>query len=559
MKSIFKNSVLSIFGVDLPLQSIKLNDNSVLGHFSTTFFIQDIKSKKINPDELLQKFKGYNIVFDKVTVLPNGFVNFYLTTEWIYQNFQDFQIHSDNPANHKKKVVIDYSSPNVAKPLHVGHLRSTLIGDALANMYEISGYDLVRQNHLGDWGTQFGMLLAYLEDNSLLAKEVDFDDWSLHYQNAKKKFEDDEIFKSKSYQKVLSLQKEDENTKEEYQVLVKSSKDALLSVYQELGISLTEKDFCGESFYNNILPGVVEKLLKSNIAKYDNNAVIVDVPGFQSPFLIKKSDGGFLYSTTDLAAIYYRLQILKADKVIYVVDNRQEEHFKKLFWIAEKMQWGSADQMFFVGFGVMLGSDNKPFKTRSGETFKLKSAIELVKNAAAKNVDQKYQNLSGDEKKMLEDGISFASIKYSDLSKVSKKDYVFNIEAMLATQGNTAMYIEYTLQRLDSLCKKLGDTNQQPNLKILPVEASVLMLELSMLPDVLSKGLEKQQVHLLTDYLYKCSTLFASLYAKEKFLGAENEKIYSLLCFKMKYIFTYTFKILGLPIMKSIEQEFIKG
>ncbi len=401
-----------------------------------------------------------------------GFINMTLCAELLQEHaaaMRDDERLGIPRAQPPQHVVVDYSSPNVAKEMHVGHLRSTILGDTIARVLAFQDHQVIRQNHLGDWGTQFGMLIEYLVDAGWDAQTLKqstgdqkIGDLNRLYQQAKKKFDDDADFADRARQRVVALQRGDEPTLELWRGLVAESKRHFNDVYQRLGVQLTDEDIRGESFYNDQLPQVVEALEQTGMLRESQGAACVFPEGFKDregeplPMIVRKKDGGYLYATTDLAAARYRINTLGAERMIYVTDARQAQHFAMVFETLREAGWAPQDQVRLdhVAFGAILGPDRKPFKTREGGTVRLSDLLDEAERRAGEVIAQKNPELTEAERAEVARVVGIGALKYADLSNDRVKDYVFDWDRMLAMDGNTAPYLQYSYTRIRSIFRK---------------------------------------------------------------------------------------------------------
>lgn len=437
-------------------------------------------------------------------------------------------------------VVVDYSSPNVAKEMHVGHVRSTVIGDALARTLEALGHKVVRQNHLGDWGTPFGMLIEHLLDlggdaTAAAASIQDLDDF---YRAARGKFDGDPAFAERARQRVVMLQGGDAKTLELWRALVDTSRTYFGAVYGKLGITLKDSDVRGESFYNDKLAPVIEELDAKGLTKLSDGAVCVFPDGFKTkegnplPLIIRKQDGGYGYATTDLAAIRSRILDVGATRLLYVVGAPQQQHFNMIFSVAKSAGWlKEGMRAEHVAFGSILGPDKKMFKTRSGDTVKLADLVDEAIERARKEVDGKDSKNELDETVRADVArmIGVGAIKYVDLSSDRIKDYIFDWARMLAFEGNTAPYLQYAHARIRSIFRRAdaGDIEQARTTALLlddPTERALALELLGFGAAVASVG-ESLQPHRLCTYLFSLATKFTQFYEQCPVLKAEDPAI----------------------------------
>lgn len=436
-----------------------------------------------------------------------------------------------------RNYVVDMSSPNIAKEMHVGHLRSTIIGDSLARVYEFLGHNVLRLNHVGDWGTQFGMLITYLKEvcpQALsTADAIDLGDLVAFYKQAKKRFDEDEVFQQTSRQEVVQLQSGNKETLHAWNLLCNQSRREFQVIYDLLDVKLIER---GESFYNNMLADVVTDLEKTGLLVEDQGAKCVFVPGFTNqegnplPLIIQKKDGGYNYATTDLASIRYRLNHDKGTNLVYVVDAGQSDHFAQVFQVAKMAGWvPDGIKIDHVPFGVVQGEDGKKLKTRSGETVRLKDLIDEAITAAHDELDTRIQaeNRSESEefKNAVAQAIGIGAIKYADLSTNRLTNYVFSFKRMLSMQGNTAPYLMYAYVRVKGIGRKggidlsnLGDVSVQLN-----EEAELTLAKhLLRLEDTLESMADEFLPNRLCQYLFELSQKFNQFYDTCPVLSAEE-------------------------------------
>ena len=495
------------------------------------------KNLKANPRELATKIVEQvdtKNVIAKLEVAGPGFINITLSNEYLNQVLNKDLLKVT--AAKCRKVVVDYSSPNLAKEMHVGHLRSTIIGDALVRLYEFLGHEVIRRNHVGDWGTQFGMLMAYLveikQDNSDITLELsDLEDF---YRKAKTRFDEDQEFADHAREYVVKLQSGDSKILALWKQFVAVSLDHCQGVYDRLKTKLTREDAVGESAYNDLLPMVVNDLIAKKIAVDSDGAKCVFfAPGEldvkdETPFIIQKKDGAYLYSTTDIAAIYDRVQNLHADHLVYVVDARQALHLKQLFAAVKKAKMVRPETiMEHVAFGTMLGEDNKPFKTRSGDTVKLITLIDEAVQRAATIIRGRNSQWSEIEINKLADVLGIAAMKYADLSKNRVCDYVFNFDKMLAFEGNTAPYMLYAYVRISSIFRKANlpmEHYLNHQVIITEIDEHNLAVHLVKFADRLLQAANENYPHYICSYIYDLAVLFMRFYENCPIMKAANQK-----------------------------------
>ena len=425
-------------------------------------------------------------------------------------------------------IVIDYSSPNLAKEMHVGHLRGTIIGDAIARTFTWMGHKLIRQNHFGDWGTQFGMLITFMLE--LDDPQAELENLEIFYREAKQRFDEDPEFARKSRENVVKLQSGDPQCLALWQEFIKVSIAHCQQLYSALNITLSESDIVPESFYNDKLAGIVDSLKQQELLQESEGAQCVFLEEFRNkdgdplPTIIQKSDGGYLYATTDLAAIQHRCQTLAADRILYVVDARQSLHFQQVFAVARLAGLASDScSLEHLSYGTMMGKDGKPFKTRSGGTVKLIDLIEEGMERALKVVEEKNPTLSEDEKRSVAHTVGISAIKYADLSKNRNSDYVFDWDQMLAFEGNTAPYLLYAYARIRSIFRKAElDPDAEYSIVLSATEERALALKLLQFAELINDLMSECFPNQLCLYLYELSGSFMAFYEACPVLKAEG-------------------------------------
>lgn len=480
-----------------------------------------------------------------------GFINLRFKTQYLEDQLRAMQADSRlgvAPAEQPQKVIVDFSAPNIAKEMHVGHLRSTIIGDSIARVQEFMGHDVLRLNHVGDWGTQFGMLITHLKEACPEALEaggnVDIGDLVAFYKEAKKRFDTDDDFKTRSREAVVGLQAGDPTARKAWEALCEQSRREFQKIYDRLDIDIQER---GESFYNPLLADVVKDLEEQGLLVEDQGAKVVFLDGFTNkdgdplPLIIQKTDGGYNYATTDLAAIRYRTQQDGAERVLYVVDAGQGNHFAQVFQVADKAGWiPEGVELIHVPFGVVQGEDGKKFKTRSGETIRLKDLLDEAVSRARTDLETRIQ---AEERQETEDfiqnvaeAVGIGAVKYADLSQNRTSNYIFSFDKMLALQGNTAPYMLYAYVRVQGISRK-GDID----LDNLPAEARIcleddtefaLARHLLQLDEVLGEVAQDLYPNRLCQYLFELSQKFNQFYDRCSVLQADEPQRTSrlLLC-----------------------------
>jgi arginyl-tRNA synthetase len=473
-----------------------------------------------------------------VTVTPPGFVNVTLGKTFLAGAVT--ALASDPragvaPAARPETVIIDYSSPNVAKEMHVGNLRSTIIGDALARTLGFVGHRVIRHNHIGDWGTPFGMLIEHLLDigAETAASELSHGLLNEFYQAARKKFDGDPSFAERARKRVVLLQGGDETTLAHWRVLVEASRRYFVTLYTRLGVLLEDSDVRGESAYNALLPAVVRDLETAGLARRDQGALCVFLDEFRGkdgevlPVIVQKTDGGFGYAATDLAAVRYRANDLGGNRLLYVTGAPQAQHFAMVFATAKKAGWlPETARAEHVAFGSILGKDKKMFKTRSGDAVKLAELIDEAVERARVAVKEKNPNLPDDEIAVVAAQVGIGAIKYADLSSDRIKDYIFDFDRMLAFEGNTGPYLQYAHARICSIARKAADEGivlgPSPAIRLTEEPERRLAVELLELENAVNTVADTLSPHKLTTYLYELATTFTAFYEKCSVLRVDD-------------------------------------
>ena len=476
-------------------------------------------------------------VCDAIEISGPGFINLTLKNAFLCSCVGD-QLADErlgvSPATAPETVVIDYSSPNVAKEMHVGHLRSTIIGDALARLLGFLGHTVIRQNHVGDWGTPFGMLIEHLLDlgEDAAAAQLGVGDLSSFYREARKKFDEDPDFAERSRSRVVSLQAGDETTRALWQRLVDESTRYFAKTYARLEVTLTEGDVCGESFYNPMLSEVAGDLESRGLARVDDGALCLFVDGFTArdgsplPLIVRKKDGGFGYATTDLTAVRHRTRTLGATRLLYVVGAPQQQHLAMVFAAAKTAGWLEPPaRAEHVAFGSVLGADGKMFKTRAGDTVKLSELIEEGIERALAEVTSRFPELDEKTRKVVAEQVGVGAIKYADLSSDRVKDYVFDFDRMLKFEGNTGGYVQYAHARCRSIVRNAGrEPGPGPVVIDHPAERA-LAITLLRFGSVVHGVADSLQPHALCGYLFDLAGAFSSFYHDCPVLKAEPDSL----------------------------------
>ena len=454
-----------------------------------------------------------------------GFINIHLAGDALRDRANQLLVEPSLlvlPTESPQTIVVDYSSPNLAKEMHVGHLRGTIIGDSIARILERQGNRVIRQNHVGDWGTQFGMLITFMRESSAEAG-VALADLEGFYRAAKQRFDADSEFADRARESVVKLQGGDPEYLEAWQAFISTSLTHCQAVYDKLNVTLSMTDLKAESFYNPQLEGVVTRLENTGLLKDSDGARCVFLDEFVGkdgeplPVIIQKTDGGYLYATTDLAAVDYRCHELKADRSLYVVDARQSLHFQQVFAVAAAAGFSDeAISLEHISYGTMMGSDGKPFKTRSGDVVKLVDLLDEAVTRAFDLVSSKNPDLEEAERRHIAEAVGIAAVKYADLSKNRTSDYLFDWSSMLSFEGNTAPYLMYAYARIRTLlAKQTVDTDgiiRFPESVALAPEEKALLLKSLQLAETIDAVAQDCFPNTLSNYLYELSASFMSFY-----------------------------------------------
>ncbi|EAN0853497.1 arginine--tRNA ligase [Salmonella enterica] len=477
-------------------------------------------------------------IASKVEIAGPGFINIFLDpaflAEQVQQALASERLGVSQPA--RQTIVVDYSAPNVAKEMHVGHLRSTIIGDAAVRTLEFLGHHVIRANHVGDWGTQFGMLIAWLEKQQQEnAGEMALADLEGFYRDAKKHYDEDEGFAERARNYVVKLQSGDAYFREMWRKLVDITMTQNQITYDRLNVTLTRDDVMGESLYNPMLPGIVADLKAKGLAVESEGATVVFLDEFKNKegdpmgVIIQKKDGGYLYTTTDIACAKYRYETLHADRVLYYIDSRQHQHLMQAWTIVRKAGYvPDSVPLEHHMFGMMLGKDGKPFKTRAGGTVKLADLLDEALERARRLVAEKNPDMPADELEKLANAVGIGAVKYADLSKNRTTDYIFDWDNMLAFEGNTAPYMQYAYTRVLSVFRK-AEIDEQA-LASAPVIISEdreaqLAARLLQFEETLTVVAREGTPHVMCAYLYDVAGLFSGFYEHCPILSAENDTV----------------------------------
>ncbi len=494
-----------------------------------------------NPREFAQKVLDVldlDGIASKTEIAGPGFINIFLSEEFLAKQAESALADArlGVTAEEQKTIVADYSAPNVAKEMHVGHLRSTIIGDAVVRTLEFLGHKVIRANHIGDWGTQFGMLIANLERVQQESGEVSMElaDLEAFYRESKKLYDEDEEFALKARNYVVKLQGGDEYCAEMWKKLVDVTMVQNQRNYDRLNVSLTRDDVMGESMYNDMLPGIVADLKEKGIAQEDDGAQVVFLDEYKNKdgeamgVIIQKRDGGFLYTTTDIACAKYRYETLGADRVLYFIDSRQHQHLMQAWSIVRKASYVPEEvTLEHHAFGMMLGKDGRPFKTRAGGTVRLADLLDEAEERAVKLIEEKNSELDSEEKTNIARTVAMAAVKYADLSKHRTTDYIFDWDNMLAFEGNTAPYMQYAYTRVASIFAKAGISMDELSgeIKLTEDKEKALIAKLLQFEEAVQSVAREGQPHIMCSYLFELAGQFSSFYEACPILNNEDDAI----------------------------------
>ncbi|XP_053232480.1 arginine--tRNA ligase, cytoplasmic [Podarcis raffonei] len=510
-----------------PSQQSKFGDYQCNSAMSITQILLKTKEQKVSPREIADKIARNipdNECIAKIEIAGPGFINVHLKKDFVSKQLSSMLVNGVQlPAlGERKKVVIDFSSPNIAKEMHVGHLRSTIIGESMCRLFEFVGFDVLRLNHLGDWGTQFGMLIAHLQDKfpDYLTVSPPIGDLQAFYKESKRRFDTEEEFKKHAYRCVVLLQSKNPDFIKAWKLICDVSRKEFQKIYDCLDVTIIER---GESYYQDKMNDIVKEFEEGGFVQVDDGRKIVFVPGYSVPLTIVKSDGGFTYDTSDLAALKQRLFEEKADYIIYVVDSGQAVHLQTIFAAGQMIGWydPKVTRVTHAAFGVVLGEDKKKFKTRSGDTVRL---IDLLQEGLKRSMDKLKEKerdkvLTPEELKAAQTSVAFGCIKYADLSHNRINDYIFSFDKMLDDRGNTAAYLLYAFTRIRSIAR-LANIGEETLQKAATHTEIILDHEkewklgkcILRFPEILQKILDDLLLHTLCDYLYELATTFTEFY-----------------------------------------------
>ncbi|MEP1124915.1 MAG: arginine--tRNA ligase [Ilumatobacter sp.] len=493
-----------------------------------------------NPRELAQRIVESGVldgVAGELEVAGPGFVNVTFTNEFLASQLAE--VATDDRvgvavATPSKTVVVDYSAPNVAKEMHVGHLRSTVIGDSLVRTFRFLGHTVIRENHIGDWGRPFGMLIEHLLDlgEDVAAHGLGQGDLDGFYKQANAKFTQDTAFQSRARDRVVLLQSEDPETMVLWRRLVEMSAAYFNQVYSKLGVLLTDDDLAGESKYQPLMEGVYARLEESDLVREDDGAMVVDVDGFTNrdgdplPMIVKSRTGAFMYATSDLACVVDRVERLGADLMLYVIGSPQAQHLQMVYSVCAAAGWLRPPvEAVHVAFGSVLGEDRKMLRSRSGDSVKLVDLLDEAIDRADSAIAEKNADLDPGERRRVANMVGIGAIKYADLSTDRVKDYVFDFDRMLAFEGNTGPYCQYAHARINRVFAKAGvprDSVRGMGITVVEPQERALALAVLAFPTAIDSMLDQYQPHKLCTYVYDLASAFSSFYEHCPILSSDE-------------------------------------
>lgn len=552
---------------------IMLTKNSKFGHYQVNNLIKISNSFNIKPNSLFQKiilFFKKNYMYEKINFSEPGFINIFINSSWLSEELEKifFSPRLGIKRFSPKNIIVDYSAPNIAKEMHIGHLRSTIIGDVMARTLEFLGHNVIRANHIGDWGTQFGILIAYLKYEKLINKLqnnlLTLKDLEHIYCKSKKKYDTDEFFSKKSREYVVKLQNGDKKCHSIWKKLVYITMNENYKIYKKLNVTLKKEHTMGESTYKKMLLKIVQDLKRKKIAIEKNGTTIVYLDEFKNKsgnsmgVIVQKRDKGFLYSTTDIACLKYRYEKLHADRVIYYIDSRQHQHLLQVWIIAKKANYIPEHLLLeHHMFGMMLSKNKRPFKTRDGNTIKLSDFLNEATNRAKKLILTKKPHLTHKKIIKLANTIGISAIKYADLSKNRSTNYIFDWDKMINFEGNTAPYIQYAYTRIISILKKSTISIHKLQQKVLLNKPSEINLAIKILEfeEIILLIADKGTPHVMCKYLYELATYFSNFYEECSILFCKKIKICKSRL-KLSFLTARTLKkglnILGIKTVKKM-------
>ncbi|VFP79764.1 arginine--tRNA ligase [Candidatus Erwinia haradaeae] len=556
-QKIYKSIILAGAPVNYQVQ-IRKSEKLKFGDYQVNGIMTLAKKLQMSPQILVNKIlKNVNLngIVQKIEIIGPCFLNIFLEPKWLSAQI-DYALITQNlgiTLNQKQTIVVDYSSPNVAKEMHVGHLRSTIIGDAIVRTLEFLGHNVIRANHIGDWGTHFGMMIAFLEKQNMIdCCDIALADLEILYRDAKKAYDEDIDFAKKARSYVVRLQNGDEKCRRLWHKLVDITMKKNQLLYERMSVTLKNQDIMGESFYQSMMEEIISDLKKKNIAVSSQGATVVfldthyNKSGDNVGVIIQKKDGGYLYTTTDIACVKYRSETLQADRVIYYIDSRQNKHLTQVWSIARQAGYVKNNiQLEHHMLGMVLGKDGRPFKTRSGDTIKLSDLLDEAVHRATNLILAKNPKISQNDLQNRAEIIGIGSVKYADLSKNRTTDYIFDWDSMLSFKGNTAPYMQYAYTRVLSIFRKSGINIEEEILgsTFLFNEHSVMLgIHLLRFEETIQKVAHEGLPHIMCSYLYDLASIFSQFYENCPIIS-EKDKNKKTTYLKLSLLTAKTLKI----------------
>ncbi|CAL4320401.1 arginine--tRNA ligase [Buchnera aphidicola] len=553
------------------IKLIKLSSKSNFGHYQINGIIEI--SKKINTtikktSDSIILYLNSKKIFEKIEYSHPGFINIFLKKQWLSKKIENITYcrRLDIKKKKNKNIIIDYSSPNMAKEMHVGHLRSTILGDVMSRVIEFMGYNVIRINHIGDWGLQFGMMIALLKRKNIVINEknISLKELEILYQKSKILYEKSENFKKESEKYLTKLNNSHHHYISLWKKIIQTTVIENQKIYKKLNVKLKKKNITGESFYIPMIRNMISDLKKKKIAMENDGKTIIyldeikNKKGEKMGVVIQKKNNNFLYSTIDIACLKYRIETLKAKRIIYYTDVRQKQHLKQIQIIAKKAGYIKKKiKIEHHEFGMVLNKKNQPFKTRDGKLIKLKTLIKKSIQKSIKIIKKKNPSFNNKKILYLSKIIGISAIKYADLSKNRKKNYIFDWKNMLSFNGNTALYIQYTYTRIQSIIKKSKYSIRQLNVKcILNTDLEIkLSIKLLQFEEIITSMIKDGKPHILCLYLFQISSLFTTFYEKYPIIYTstiKTQKSRIKLSFLIGKTIKLGLKILGIPTLKFL-------
>lgn len=563
IESYLLNAIKETFeNIEIDEVSIQPSNNLKFGDYQTNFAMVNAKKIGDNPRKIAEKIIN-NIkedeIIEKIEIAGPGFINIFLKTEYLANELKKIGEKFDFDFLDKDgDVVIDYSSPNIAKRMHIGHLRSTVIGDSIKRIYKFLGYNIIADNHIGDWGTQFGKLIVgyknWLDKDNYEKNPIE--ELERIYVEFSKRSEEDNTLEDLAREELRKLQQGDEEAKKLWKEFIKVSLQEYDKIYKRMDIEFDT--YYGESFYHDIMPVVIEELKAKGIAKEDDGALVVffDEEKNLHPCIVQKKDGAYLYSTSDLATIKYRRENYNLNKIIYVTDERQQDHFRQIFEITDMLNW--KDEKHHIWFGIMRFADGI-FSTRKGNVIKLNDLLDESVDRAYKIVAEKNPTLSEEEKRNIAEIVGVGAVKYADLSQNRTSPIIFEWDKILSFEGNTSPYLQYSYARIRSIMRNANENNIKVdyNKKLIFTEESEINLIkfLFQFPRTVILSANNFKPNLLADYIFELSKKFNTFYNALPILKGENEEIINsrlILCDKVSFIIKEGLNLLGINTVERM-------